>query len=279
MDFSVFLAVLVAAACHAGWNALVKGSGDRLVTAGFVAIASGLVSLCLLPIVGLPSVASVPWAVASAFVHLLYFVCLIEAYNHGDLGQVYPLARGSAPLMTAVVSSLFIEQISTAAWAGLLLLACGILLLALPSRATGTKFNGRAVGFALATAVTICVYSITDGLGARVSGNPNGFTLLLFINCAIIVPFYVFARKGRAALNFSGQWRTGLPGGILQVFSYGVAIWAMTIAPIAIVAALRETSVLFGAAIAVIILKEPVSAGRISAAAVIVAGLVVLKIF
>src|SRR6185295_10489694 len=117
---------------------------------------------------------------------------------------------------------------------------------------------------------TICVYSITDGLGARVSGNPNGFTLLLFINCAIIVPFYVFARKGRAALNFSGQWRTGLPGGILQVFSYGVAIWAMTIAPIAIVAALRETSVLFGAAIAVAVLKEPLRAARVLAACLIV---------
>lgn len=214
-----------------------------------------------------------------SLVHLLYFVCLIEAYNHGDLGQVYPLARGSAPLMTAVVSSLFIEQINPAAWAGLLLLAVGVLLLALPGRAAGTRFNERAVGYALATAVTICGYSITDGLGARVSGNPNSYTLLLFIICALVTPFYVVARKGRAAFNFTGQWRTGLPGGMLQVFSYGIAIWAMTLAPIAVVAALRETSVLFGAIIAVVILKEPFRAGRLGAAAMIVAGLVVLKIF
>ena len=91
MDFSVFLAVLLAAACHAGWNALIKGSDDRLTTAGFVAMASGLVSLLLLPIVGLPNAASIPWAIGAALVHLLYFVCLIEAYDHGDLGQVYPL--------------------------------------------------------------------------------------------------------------------------------------------------------------------------------------------
>ena len=275
----MFLAVLLAALCHAGWNAIVKGSGDRLTTAGFVAMASGFVCLPLLPIVGLPNAASIPWAIGSAFVHLLYFVCLIEAYNHGDLGQVYPLARGSAPLMTGVISSLFIEQINSAAWVGLLLLAFGVLMLALPSCAAGTKFNERAVGFALATAVTICGYSITDGLGARVSGNPTSYTLLLFINCAIITPFYVVARKGRAAFNLAGQWRTGLPGGMLQVFSYGIAIWAMTLAPIAIVAALRETSVLFGAIIAVVVLKEPFRASRLGAAAMVVAGLVVLKIF
>ena len=210
MDLTVFLAVLLAAACHAGWNAVIKGSGERLVTAGFVAIASGLVSLPLVPIVGLPSAASIPWAIGSAFVHLLYFVCLIEAYNHGDLGQVYPLARGSAPLMTGVVSSMFIEPINAAAWVGLLLLAVGVLLLTLPGRAAGTKFNRRGVGFALATAVTICAYSVTDGLGARASGNPNGYTLLLFINCAIITPFYVFARQGRAAFDFTGQWRRDL---------------------------------------------------------------------
>lgn len=203
MDIAVFLAVLAAAACHAGWNAVVKGSGDPMVTTGVVSLAAGLVAVLLLPIAGLPGAASLPWAAASAVVHLFYFACLIEAYNHGDLGQVYPLARGSAPLMTGVVSSLVIEQLTPAAWAGLLLLAFGVLLLALPGRKGIAKVNLRGIGFALATAVTICAYSIVDGLGARASGNPNGYTLLLFINCAIILPAYVLMRRGRAA--FSGS--------------------------------------------------------------------------
>ena len=279
MDIAVFLAVLAAAACHAGWNAVVKGSGDPMVTTGLVSLAAGWVSLALLPIVGLPSVASLPWAVASAVVHLFYFAFLIEAYNHGDLGQVYPLARGSAPLMTGVVSSLFVEYLSVTAWAGLLLLACGVLLLALPGRGGHASVNTRGIGFALATAVTICAYSIVDGLGARASGNPNGYTLLLFVNCAITLPAYVLARRGKAAFSGSlSQWRTGLPGGVMQVISYGVAIWAMTVAPIGIVAALRETSVLFGALIAVVILKEPLHAARVAAAALIVCGLAVLKV-
>ena len=280
MDIAVFLAVLAAAACHAGWNAVVKGGGDPMVTTGIVSLAAGLVSLPLLPITGLPGAASLPWAAASAVVHLFYFACLIEAYNHGDLGQVYPLARGSAPLMTGIASSLLVEHLGTAAWIGLLLLAGGVLLLALPGRKGSARFNARGIGFALATAMTICAYSIIDGLGARASGNPNGYTLLLFINCAIILPAYVLARRGWAAFRGSaGQWRLGLPGGAMQVISYGVAIWAMTVAPIAIVAALRETSVLFGALIAVIILKEPLHAARVAAAALIVCGLVVLKIF
>ena len=272
MDIAVFLAVLAAAACHAGWNAVVKGSGDPMVTTGIVSLAAGWVSLALLPIVGMPSVASLPWAVASAVVHLFYFAFLIEAYNHGDLGQVYPLARGSAPLMTGVVSSLFVEYLSVTAWAGL-------LLLALPGRGGHASVNTRGIGFALATAVTICAYSIVDGLGARASGNPNGYTLLLFVNCAITLPAYVLARRGKAAFSGSlSQWRTGLPGGVMQVISYGVAIWAMTVAPIGIVAALRETSVLFGALIAVVILKEPLHAARVAAAALIVCGLAVLKV-
>ena len=124
---------------------IIKGSGDRLTTAGFVAMASDLVSLLLLPIVGLPNAASIPWAIGAALVHLFYFVCLIEAYDHGDLGQVYPLARGGAPLMTGVMRSLFIEQINAAAWAGLLLLAFGVLILALPCREAGrNSIGGRS---------------------------------------------------------------------------------------------------------------------------------------
>lgn len=279
MELTVFLAVLAAAACHAGWNAVVKGGGDPLATTAIVSICAGIVGLLLLPIAGLPNAAAWPWVAASVAVHLVYFASLIEAYGHGDLGQVYPLARGAAPLMTGIVSVTWIgESLNAAAWVGLLLLAGGVLTLSL-GRDGGAKFNGRGVGFALITAVTISAYSVVDGLGARASGNAPAYTLALFIGCAGMMAAYAVGRRGRAVFAGTGrQWRTGMFGGAMQVASYGVAIWAMTVAPIALVAALRETSVLFGALIAVVILKEPLQTARAMAAMLIVGGVIALRL-
>jgi drug/metabolite transporter (DMT)-like permease len=280
MDIAVFLAVLAAAACHAGWNAVVKGGGDPMVTTTIVSVAAAIVSLPFVPIAGLPAAAAWPWIAASVVVHLFYFGCLIEAYNHGDLGQVYPLARGTAPLMIGMASSLIGEYLTVTAWAGLLLLVGGVLLLALPGRGADARFNWRGIGFALATAGTICAYSIIDGVGARASGYSPAYTLALFIGCGVVMMFYALARRrGRTVFAGTGRrWRIGLLGGIMQVVSYGVANWAMTLAPIAIVAALRETSVLFGSLVAVVVLKEKLHAARIAAAVLIVCGLIVLRI-
>ena len=279
MDIAVFLAVLAAAACHAGWNAVVKGGGDPMVTTAIVSVAAAIVSLPFVPIAGLPAVAAWPWIAASVVVHLLYFGCLIEAYNHGDLGQVYPLARSTAPLMTGMAGSLIGEYLTVTAWAGLLLLVGGVLLLALPGRGGDARFNWRGIGFALATAVTICAYSIIDGVGARASGYSPAYTLALFIGCGVVMMLYALARRGRTVFAGAGhRWRIGLLGGVMQVVSYGVANWAMTLAPIAIVAALRETSVLFDSLIAVIVLKEKLHTARIAAAVLIVCGLIVLRI-
>ena len=279
MDIAVFLAVLAAAACHAGWNAVIKGSGgDPLVTTTLVSVAACVVSLALLPITGLPDPAAWPWVIASVVVHLFYFGSLIEAYRHGDLGQVYPLARGTAPLMTGFASSLIGEYLTPLAWAGLLLLVGGVLILSLPGRG-GAKFNRKGVGFALATAVTICAYSIIDGVGSRVSLYSPAYTTVLFIGCGVVMLAYALVRRGPGVFAESGgRWRVSLAGGTMQVLSYGVANWAMTLAPIALVAALRETSVLFGALIAIVILKEPLRPTRVVAAVLIAAGLVVLRI-
>lgn len=280
MEIAVFIAVLAAAACHAGWNAVIKGGGDPLMTTAIVTIAAGLVGLPLWPWFGLPNAAAWPWVVASIVVHLFYFASLIEAYRHGDLSQVYPIARGGAPLMTAAVSTAVIgEQLSPLAWGGLLLLVAGVVLLSLRGGDALAKFNWRGIGYALATAVTICAYTIVDGIGARASGNPASYTLAIFAGGSVAMAAYVLVRRGVASFSASGaQWRIGLFGGALQVTSYGIAIWAMTVAPIAIVAALRETSVLFGALIAVVILKEPLHAIRVVAAALIVAGLVAMRL-
>jgi drug/metabolite transporter (DMT)-like permease len=277
MDIAVFLAVLAAAACHAGWNAVIKGSGDPLATTAIVSVAASVVSLAILPITGLPDPAAWPWAAASVIVHLFYFASLIEAYRHGDLSQVYPLARGSAPLMTGIAAGLLGEYLTSLAWAGLLLLVGGVLVLSLP-RKGGAKFNPRGVGFALATAVTICAYSIIDGVGARLSLHSPAYTAVLFIGCGPVMFLYALVRGGTNVFAGSGaRWKISLAGGAMQVLSYGVANWAMTLAPIALVAALRETSVLSGALIAVVILKEPLRASRIAAAVLIAGGLVLLR--
>jgi drug/metabolite transporter (DMT)-like permease len=279
MENAVFLAVLFAAACHAGWNALIKIGLNPLWTTTLISLGAGVVALALVPLVGVPAWAAWPWLIASVAVHLFYFGSLIEAYRTGDLGQVYPIARGSAPLMTASATTIFIgEKLSLVGWTGILALVVGVLLLSARGGRQLAEVDGRAIGFALFTALTVCGYSVVDGTGARLSGNPNAYSLWLFIGIAVVMLPYAICRDGRdvipAMLSF---WHTGLAGGALQVLSYGIAIWAMTVAPIAIVAALRETSVLFGAIIAVAVLKEPLRAVRIVAACLIVCGLIMIR--
>jgi drug/metabolite transporter (DMT)-like permease len=281
MDAFVFAAVLFAAACHAGWNATIKGGLDPLATTVLISIGAALVSLVFLPMTGLPAFAAWPWCAASVLIHLVYFAALIESYRAGDMGQVYPIARGSAPLMTAIATTGFIgERLGLLGWCGILLLGAGVLLLSLRGGRDLARLDRKAVGLALFTAVTICAYSVVDGVGARLSSNANAYSVMLFVGIGPVMVIYALVRRGREVLAAMGRhWGIGLAGGSLQLGSYGIAIWAMTVAPIAIVAALRESSVLFGAAIAVVFLKEPLRAGRAAAAVMIVAGLALIRLY
>ena len=280
MENVVFLAVLFAAACHAGWNALIKVGLDPLSTTTLISIGSGLVALILLPFVGLPAWGAWPWLAASVAIHLIYFASLIESYRTGDLGQVYPIARGSAPLMTAAATTVIVgERLSLVGWTGILALVAGVLLLSARGGRDLAVVDRRAIGFALFTAITVCGYSVVDGIGARASANPNAYSVCLFIGIALVMVPYALYRDGRDVVPAMHlYWRRGLAGGALQFLSYGIAIWAMTIVPIAVVAALRETSVLFGATIAVVLLKEPLRAVRIVAALMIVCGLILIRV-
>jgi drug/metabolite transporter (DMT)-like permease len=280
MDSFVFVAVLFAAACHAGWNATIKGGLDPLATTVLISIGAAIISLVFLPVTGLPAAAAWPWCAASVLIHLVYFAALIESYRAGDMGQVYPIARGSAPLMTAVATTAFIgERLGLLGWCGILVLAAGVLLLSLRGGRDLARLDRTAVGFALFTAVTICAYSVVDGVGARLSGSANAYSVMLFSGIGPVMLIYALARRGHEVIAAMGQsWGLGLAGGGLQLGSYGIAIWAMTVAPIAIVAALRESSVLFGAAIAVVFLKEPLRTGRVAAALMIVAGLALIRL-
>lgn len=280
MENFVFLAVLFAAACHAGWNALIKVGLEPLSTTTLISLGAGLVALALAPLVGVPAWAAWPWLIASVIVHLCYFASLIESYRTGDLGQVYPIARGSAPLMTAAATTVFIgEKLSLVGWTGIFSLVAGVLLLSARGGRELAEVDRRAIGFALFTALTICAYSVVDGIGARLSANPNAYSVWLFIGIAVVMLPYAIYRDGPDVIPAMRRfWRRGLGGGALQLLSYGIAIWAMTAAPIAIVATLRETSVLFGAVIAVVVLKEPLRAARIVAACLIVCGLILIRL-
>jgi drug/metabolite transporter (DMT)-like permease len=280
MELYVFLAVLAAAACHAGWNALLKLNLEPIVATSLVAAASGLVALPFAVVVGLPSSASWPYILASVAIHIVYYFALAQAYRFGDLGQVYPIARGTAPLMTAILATLWLgEGLGSYGWAGIIVLASGILLLAFRGGRALERFDARSVGFALLTSLTITTYTLVDGIGARVSGSPLQYTVWLFLLSGGAMGIYGRLLVGqRLAGEFAANWKLAISGAALSTAAYAIAIWAMTVAPIALVAALRETSVLFAALLGTALLREPVLPARIAAACLVLVGVVLVRL-
>src|SRR5215210_4372843 len=279
MDPLVFAAVLVAAAFHASWNALVKIRLDPFLAIVLIAAMAGIVSLPLLFFVPVPPLAAWPWLIASVITHTGYYIGLSGAYRAGDMGQVYPIARGTAPLMTAAGGAILLgENFNLVGWGGIIGLTSGVFLLSLRGGGELAHLNRRAVGFALFTAVTICCYSLVDGIGARTAGNAHAYALWLFVIDGAFITGSALVKHGTGVVpGVMRFWRSGLIGGVLSLTAYWIVIWAMTVAPIAIVAALRETSVLFAALIAVAILKERLRATRVAAALLIVAGLAAIR--
>lgn len=280
MDLFVFLAVLIAAACHAGWNALLKLNLEPIVATALVAVASAIVVAPFAFVTGLPDAAAWPYVIGSVTIHIGYYLALAEAYRYGDLGQVYPIARGSAPLLTALLAGLLLgEVLGLFGWAGVITLAAGIVLLAFRGGRPAGRFDARSVGFALLTSLTITAYTLVDGLGARVAGSSAAYTTWLFLLSGAVMAVYGFVRVGPSlAGHFIANWPLAIAGAALSTASYGIAIWAMTVAPIALVAALRETSVLFGALFATLLLREPWLAARVVAAAMVLAGALLLRV-
>jgi drug/metabolite transporter (DMT)-like permease len=280
MDLLVFLAVLGAAACHAGWNALLKINVEPLVATILVAVASGLVVLPFAVVTGAPGAAAWPYLVASVIIHIGYYVTLAEAYRTGDLGQVYPIARGSAPLLTAGLATLWLgETPGLYGWSGIVVLVIGILLLTFKGGRLLHKLDRRAIGFALLTSLTITMYTLVDGSGARVSTNPWAYAVWLFVLSGAVMALYGFWRIGASLVGaLTRHWSLALAGATLSTAAYAIAIWAMTVAPIALVAALRETSVLFAALFSAFLLREPLLPARILSALLVLAGVVLLRL-
>lgn len=269
------LMVLFGALLHASWNAMVKSGGDKLREAGLVVGGAAAVSLVLLPFVPLPDAACWPWLVGSIVVHQIYYGLVAAAYRAGDMSHTYPLMRGTAPLLVAVSSAALIgEQLSPATMIGVACICGGILLLAFHRHV-----DRAATGLALANALVIAVYTFVDGIGARVSGHAVSYVLwLTFLTAPGFIGYLLWRDAGAMRTLATQRTAVALGGGACSVGSYGFALWAMTMAPLAAVAALRETSVLFGVVIATFVLRERGTMQRVGAAVAIVAGAAALKL-
>lgn len=287
MTLTVFAVVLFAAFLHATWNAIVKGGGDKLLTTVLVAAFSGLSALLLLPFVPQPSLQSWPFIAASACCQVVYFSLIARAYQIGDMGQAYPLMRGTAPLLVALISAAFLsEQLGAIAWAGIGVISLGVLGLALRARgfavnaaAAPSSVERQTVVTALTNACVIAAYTLIDGHGVRQSGAPVAYTLWVFLLTGIpLVGWAVFSRRAAFFSYAKAHWQGGLIGGLGTSLSYGLALWAMTQAPVAVVAALRETAIVFGVMISAMVLKENIGMRRIAAALVIACGAMLLRL-
>ena len=277
MSFDVLLLVLFGAALHATWNALLKSGTDMPLDAAMVSLGSSAVALAFLPFMPLPKAEAVPFILVSALFQFTYFQLIAAAYRVGDVGLVYPLMRGAAPLIVAAASGLVLgERLSPAAMAGVLVISCGVLTLVLEARRGGRD----AVLLALANAAVIATNTFNDGMGARVSGNAISYALWMTLLPTVLLFSWATARRGSRTVwnHVRRTWARGLLGGAGSIGSYGVALWAMTKAPVATVAALRETSIVFALLISVLILKEKAGPWRYVAGTIITAGVLILRL-
>ena len=233
----------------------------------------------MLPFVPFPSLATWPYLLASAALHTAYNVSLYSAYRHGDLGQVYPIARGTAPLIVAALSpSLAAEALTAETLAGVLLIALGVGSLAFGG-GWPIGHNPRPVVYSLVAAVFIASYTTMDGLGARVASTPYTYIAWLFVLDGIPIATIAYWQRRSTAVDWvRANWRAGLAGGAMSLIAYGMVIWALTLGTLAQVAALRETGVIFAAALSSLVLKERFGARRITAACLVAAGAIVLRL-
>ena len=272
MSLGIVLIILFAAFLHALWNAIVKGAGDRTIVLGLVAVGHVLPGIALVALSPAPSSAAIPYIVASTVIHWGYYALLSIAYRTGDLSIVYPIARGLAPILIAFGALIWVgEDLPLVVWLGIVAVSLGILLLARGVFTSNTSRTGLVA--AVGVAVVIASYSIVDGVGVRLSGSPLGYIGWLFV-CEIFVVAFVFSNRWNRFQDMSTRAiAIGLFGGIVSGAAYGLVLYAKTQAPLGIVSALRETSVIFAALIGVFWFAEGPRRDRIFAALIVGAGI------
>jgi phosphonate utilization associated putative membrane protein len=276
-------AVLFAALLHASWNALIKSGQDKALDTALIHILGCGVGVVLVAMFGLPRREAWPWLAASMTIHIGYYITLVGAYRHGELGFSYPIMRGTAPLLVAMLSGQLIgERLSLTAWLGVAGISGGVLLIGLTRSHVHGGSRRHALGYALANAAIIAAYTLVDGMGVRASGNALQYVSLLFMLDGL--PYFTIVMwQRRAALADSiafmkQRWPVALVGSSASLGAYAIALWAMTKAPVASVAALRETSVLFATLIGVLMLKERFRLQRLLGAGAVVVGVMALRL-
>lgn len=279
MPFDVMAVVLGSALLHAGWNALVRASADKLQSTLWVVFGAGALGLLLLPALPAPAAPSWPYALASGLIHVVYFMGVALAYRQADLGFAYPLMRGTAPVFAAFAALLWLHEAPSATgWLGIALICAGVLALAVRAWRAG-QAPPAATALALGNAGVIAGYTLVDGQGARLSGHALSYTAWVFLLTAVLMATLMLLRRGRAALQWpAAAWRTALLGGAGTLAAYSLVLWAMTRAPIATVAALRETAIVFAALIGVLWLKEKLDGPRLLALGLVCAGAMTLRL-
>lgn len=277
MSFGVFAAVLAAALVHAGWNVLVKGAADKLAMTIAVAIGAGFVAAVGLSFLRLPAPESWPFLGVSVLLQSIYYLLIARAYRIADMSLAYPLMRGVAPVVVALFgATAFGEMLVGGQWLAIGLISAGVMALALgafhqqPMAAAG-------VATALCNAMVIAAYTLVDASGVRLSGSPVAYALVLAVLTGVVTVVLALAGGARPSLDVR-TLGLGLVGGAATTLSYGVALWAMTRAPVAPVAALRETSIVFALVLSRLVFGEQVGGRRFAAACLVMAGVAALRL-
>jgi len=286
LTWPIVLAVLCGALLHASWNALIKSGNDKALDTALVHFLGALVALPFMLWLGVPPRNAWPFIAASLLIHIGYYIALVGAYQHGELGLTYPIMRGFAPMLVALASGFFLgEAPSAVAWLGIAGITLGVALVGL-AHPGDALHHRKALMFAFANAAIIALYTIVDGRGVRVSVvDAHGalrYVMTLFVLDGIAYPSLVWLRRTaegrREIVRYARQrWPVAALGGSASIGSYAIALWAMTRAPVASVAALRETSVLFAAVLGTVLLKERFGLQRAVGTGVIVGGVMALR--
>jgi drug/metabolite transporter (DMT)-like permease len=276
LSLSVTLAVLAAAVTHAIWNAIAHAIKDQLLAFALIGIGGVIVAIPLVILAPMPHSSCWPYLLVSVAIHVFYNLFLMRAYRYGEFGQVYPLARGTSPLVVTILAAIFVHERPTVpALAGVLVVSAGLAVLVF----AGRRPPRAALIAAIMTGLTIAAYTTVDGVGVRASGSSLGYIGWLMLLESLGVPLYaVIRRRSELAKQPRKILASGLLAGALSVLAYGLVLWAQTRGALAPIAALRETSVIFGAIIATVFFREPFGRTRIAATIVVAVGIVLLNV-
>jgi len=276
LSLSVTLAVIAAAVTHAAWNAIAHGIKDQTLAFALIGVGGIAVGIPLVIVAAMPRGDCWPYLLGSVAIHVFYNLLLMQCYRLGEFSQVYPLARGTSPLVVSILAAIFIhEHLSPPQIAGVLVVSAGLATLVLAGRRPGRAAFLAAVG----TGLTIAAYTTVDGVGVRLSGSPVGYIGWLMVLESLCVPMFAVIRRRDVLLKQPKRiLLAGLAAGALSVLAYGLVLWAQTRGALAPIAALRETSVIFGAIIGTLVFREPFGRTRIAATVLVAAGIILLNV-